>query len=126
MSMSMNMTMIINMVMNMTIKENTVILARRKFYNTAAWAKCRAAYIQSVFGICERCGKIAPHGIVHHKTPITDLNEDDPNVTLSFGNLEFLCLECHNREHFGSGETGVRDGLTFDDAGQLVQKVKHD
>lgn len=64
-------------------------MARRAFYTTDAWKKCREAYIASVFGLCERCGK--PGYIVHHKIPITDENEDDPNVTLNFDNLEYLC-----------------------------------
>ncbi|MEG1825153.1 MAG: HNH endonuclease [Cloacibacillus sp.] len=99
------------------------VMARRRFYNSTAWSKCRNAYIQSVFGICERCHMPAKIGIVHHKQPITDENESDPSITLDFDNLEYLCIECHNREHFGGNNSSVRDGLMFDSTGQLVCKA---
>ena len=74
------------------------------FYHTTAWLKCRDAYIASVGGICERCagnGIIRPGYIVHHKEYIHPGNINDPNVLLSFDNLEYLCLDCHNKEHYG-------------------------
>ena len=92
-------------------------MARRPFYDTVAWQKCRDGYIASVFGLCERCGR--PGYIVHHKQPITDGNVDDPEITLNWDNLEYLCLECHNREHFGVGPT--REDVRFDASGQLIK-----
>ena len=91
-------------------------MARRKFYNSSAWLRCRDGYIKSVFGLCERCGK--PGYIVHHKQHIDDNNETDPDITLDWANLEYLCLECHNREHFQKRQT--RDDVMFDALGQLV------
>ncbi len=91
-------------------------MARRAFYNSTAWLECRDAYIKSVFGLCERCKR--PGYIVHHKIKITDENEDDPNVTLNWDNLEYLCLECHNREHFSKEIT--RNDVKFDEKGQLI------
>lgn len=91
-------------------------MARRDFYNSTAWLKCRDGYIKSVFGLCERCGR--PGYIVHHRQHITDENEDDPNVTLSWNNLEYLCLECHNREHYSTPAT--REDVRFDPDGQLA------
>lgn len=88
-----------------------------KFYKSAAWQKCRDAYFASKFGLCERCGK--PGLIVHHKIKLTPKNINDPNATLSWDNLELLCLECHNREH---GEASTAEGLTFDEAGNLVKR----
>ncbi len=73
------------------------------FYKTAAWLKCREAYIKSVGGLCERClaeGKIVPGYIVHHKIHLNPFNVTDPSITLNWNNLEYLCLECHNQEHF--------------------------
>lgn len=73
------------------------------FYKSPAWRKTRAAYIKSVGGLCERClseGKIIKGYIVHHKTYITKDNINDPNITLSWSNLEYLCHDCHNKEHF--------------------------
>lgn len=92
-------------------------MARRPFYDSAAWQRCRDGYIASVFGLCERCGR--PGYIVHHKQPITDANVDDPEITLNWDNLEYLCLECHNREHFGTEPT--REDVRFDASGQLIK-----
>lgn len=74
------------------------------FYHTAAWLKCRDAYIASVGGLCERCaakGIIRSGDIVHHREWISDNNINDPSVLLSFDNLEYLCIDCHNQEHYG-------------------------
>ena len=72
------------------------------FYHTAAWLKCRDAYIASVGGLCERCaakGIIRSGDIVHHREWISDQNINDPSVLLSFDNLEYLCQSCHNLLH---------------------------
>jgi hypothetical protein len=77
------------------------------FYHTSAWIKCRDAYIKSVGGMCERCmarGIYHPGYIVHHRTHLCPENVHDPNYLLSWDNLEYLCQECHNLEHFGKGE----------------------
>ena len=90
-----------------------------KFYNSTAWEKCRSAYIQSVFGLCEKCGR--PGVIVHHKEKLTPVNINDPNVTLSFENLEYLCQDCHNREH---SRSATAEGTMFDSKGDLVEVSK--
>ena len=77
--------------------------AQRAFYKSMAWQRCRAAYISYRGGLCERCmanGVATPGKIVHHKEYIQMDNLCDPNVSLSFNNLELLCQECHNKEHF--------------------------
>lgn len=74
------------------------------FYKTAAWLKCREAYIKSVGGLCERClaeGKIVPGYIVHHKIHLNSFNVTDPSITLNWDNLEYVCHSCHNAIHFG-------------------------
>lgn len=58
--------------------------------------------------------------IVHHKTELTPENINDPEITLGWRNLELLCLECHNKAH-GNAEEVVRDGLKFDERGDLVR-----
>ena len=89
----------------------------KQFYASAAWQHCRAAYIEHVHGLCERCHR--PGWIVHHKIYLTPDNINDPDVALSFDNLEYLCLDCHNAEH-GSGDCEpVREGLFFDEFGDL-------
>ena len=75
----------------------------RRFYRSKAWQQCRAAYIKSVGGLCERClakGFIKPGYICHHKKYLDGDKLQDPEVALSFDNLEYLCLDCHNAEHF--------------------------
>lgn len=74
-----------------------------KFYKTKAWERCRAAYLSSVGGLCERCkqeGRIVPAEIVHHKIYLQEENYQDPSIALNFDNLEALCQNCHNQEHF--------------------------
>jgi len=84
-----------------------------KFYQSSAWKKCRDAYMSSKYYICERCGDAAT--ICHHKTYITTTNIDNPDITLSHDNLEALCLDCHNKEHFKNQVDYV-----FDDDGNLI------
>lgn len=75
----------------------------KQFYKSTAWIKCRSNYAKSVGGLCERClqeGRIVPGDIVHHKCYLTPLNIKDPSVTLNYDNLELLCQNCHNQEHF--------------------------
>ena len=72
------------------------------FYSSPAWKACRAAYIKSVGGLCERCrkaGRITAGAEVHHKVRLTPENINDPRVTLAWNNLELLCEACHKAEH---------------------------
>ena len=89
----------------------------KAFYKSAAWQKCRSAYIQSVFGLCEKCGR--PGWIVHHKEKLTPVNINNPDITLNWDRLEYLCIDCHNRVHGGAS---TADGLMFDERGDLVQR----
>jgi len=76
---------------------------QRAFYKSTAWQRCRSAYISYRGGLCERCmanGVATPGYIVHHKEYITMETLSDPEIALSFNNLELLCLDCHNKEHF--------------------------
>lgn len=91
----------------------------KAFYKSSAWSKCREGYIASVFGLCERCQ--SPGYIVHHKILLTPSNINDTNITLNWEHLEYLCLDCHNKEHHGSGENVLRVGLRFDANGELVE-----
>lgn len=90
----------------------------KKFYNSAAWKRCKNNYILSVHGLCERCGK--PGDIVHHKKRITPMNIDDPEITLNHDNLECLCIDCHNREHNIKRKSVTKQGFRFNEKGELV------
>ena len=79
----------------------------KAFYKSKEWERCRAGYIKYVGGLCERClsrGDIDPGLIVHHKCYLTPENITDPAITLSYDNLELLCLDCHNKEHITKHE----------------------
>lgn len=89
------------------------------FYKTKKWEKCRRAYL-SLHPYCERCeaaGIIKPAEHVHHKIHLTADNYRNPELAYGFDNLEALCIDCHNKEHFGAQD--VRDGLYFDKDGNL-------
>lgn len=75
------------------------------FYQSAAWRKNSRAYLASVDGLCERCrsaGKLVPAVIVHHREHLTAESIRDPMMAMGWDNLEALCQECHNKEHFGN------------------------
>jgi 5-methylcytosine-specific restriction endonuclease McrA len=90
------------------------------FYKTKLWKECRAAYIQSVGGLCERCwakGLIRHGDTVHHKVPLTPENIHDPAVTLNHDNLELLCRDCHAEEHRSHEQR-----YTVDEWGRVIAK----
>lgn len=98
-----------------------IIMAKefaKGFYNSAAWVKCRAAYIASVFGLCERCKRVGK--ILHHKIVLTPQNIINPLVTLSWDNLIFVCKDCHEAEHSNSV---TRKDVMFDTHGNLIQRI---
>lgn len=75
-----------------------------KFYKHADWIKCKNSYLISVNYLCERClakGDVVPAKIVHHKIHLNQDNYQNPEIAYNFDNLEALCLDCHNKEHFG-------------------------
>lgn len=94
------------------------------FYKSIAWKKNRAAFLKSKFYVCERCQNRNGIGnIAHHKTYITPKNIDDEEVTMNWDNLECLCQVCHNKEHHREEKNPTREGLAFDEAGQLVRML---
>lgn len=73
------------------------------FYTSKAWKQNSKAYLSSVDGLCERCraaGRLVPAVIVHHRIHLTPELMKDPNMTMGWNNLEALCRDCHNKEHF--------------------------
>lgn len=94
----------------------------KKFYNSKQWKMCRASYIESVNGLCERClesGRYTPGYIVHHKQEITPMNINDPDITLNHDNFLYVCMECHNYIHYGKYIR--REDVGFDENGELIK-----
>lgn len=92
----------------------------KAFYKSKEWRQCRASYIPKVFGLCETIGCREPGYILHHKIPLSPDNINDPYITLNHDNLQFLCLDCHNR--IDSKNKPVREDVMFDEYGQLIKR----
>lgn len=74
----------------------------KSFYTSYAWEQTRKAYAKKARGLCEVCaakGLIVPGEIVHHKIHLSPQNINDPNITLSFDNLQLVCRACHAEIH---------------------------
>jgi hypothetical protein len=96
----------------------------KQFYNSKAWLDCRSSYIASVHGLCETCmakGIIRPGYIVHHKIWLTADNINDANISLNHDNLRYECQECHNKGHMTHDNTVIREGLRFDESGDVLE-----
>ncbi len=97
----------------------------KKFYNSKEWINCRASYLSTVHGLCEHClerGDHVPGYIVDHIEELTPENIDDPLVSLNHDNLQYLCLPCHNTKTFGKDVEVIREGLIFNEEGNLILK----
>lgn len=95
---------------------------QRAFYKSKAWQRCRSEYISKVGGLCERCyakGIVRPGYIVHHKEYISLDNINDPSILLNHDNLEYLCFDCHQHEHFPKQRR-----FTVDDFGNVTTKAE--
>ena len=94
----------------------------KNFYKSDAWKRARKIVIARSNGLCERClaaGLHKPGYIVHHKEYITPGNINDPNVTLNTDNLEYVCDDCHNKEHKSKRPGRYR----FDSNGNLLPPI---
>ena len=97
----------------------------KRFYNSKAWKLCRKSFIALRIsvdgGMCQHC-RVELGYICDHIEELTPDNIDDPDISLSHDNLQYLCLVCHNKKTFGSGEGATREGLMFDEYGNLVEE----
>lgn len=94
-------------------------LFARSFYASREWKQTRKAYISSVFGLCQRCRGIGH--ILHHIKPLNPDNINNPEISLSWDNLMFVCKDCHEKLHSNGGDV-VREDVMFDSTGQLVRR----
>lgn len=82
------------------------------------WRKLSKTYKEIQNNKCERCGDIhSKDKITHHKIHIDSSNINNTSVLLNMDNLELLCRDCHNKEHFAKDKS---IDYAFDDEGQLV------
>ena len=63
-----------------------------------------------------RSGIYSPAIIVHHKEYITKDNYMNDNIFFNIDNLESLCRDCHNKEHFEDKQEYI-----FDENGDLIK-----
>lgn len=96
----------------------------KAFYASDAWHRCRLGYIRhrrSIDGgLCEECHE-QPGYIVHHKKHITQRTLNDPDITLAFDNLEYVCKACHDKLHNYCGRECSRDQrIVFDAKGNPI------
>lgn len=78
--------------------------AENGFYKSAAWRRCRAAYLR-VNPMCVECrrrGALVAAVVVDHVVPIKD-----GGARFDWNNLQALCVPCHNRKT--AGETARRN-----------------
>lgn len=83
------------------------------FYSSIAWQNIRKSYAASKAHLCERClqrGIIKRGEIVHHITPLTSENINDPAISLSYDNLMLVCRQCHGEIHAGKRFTIDENG----------------
>ena len=99
-------------------------MTQKQFYKSALWQRTRQAYIQMRIaidgGMCETCHNELGY-IVHHKVWLNDTNVNDPSIALSFDNLKYDCLTCHNRELDPSKQSpGGR--IAYGENGEIINK----
>ena len=100
------------------------------FYHSRQWKDMRDFIMKRDYGLCQRCrrmGRARTADAVHHITPLTPDNINDPSVTLNPDNLEAVCKECHERIHeeigYGAfrGEERYEPRVGFDVYGNVVE-----
>lgn len=96
-------------------RDNPLIASK---YKSKKWQRLRNMYMSSVHGLCERCSKNEikkPAEILHHIIYIDETNYMLNEVFYNILNLEALCRDCHNKEHFTK-----EDDYKFDEDGELI------
>lgn len=88
----------------------------KAFYFSREWRIVSKTYMTSKNYVCERCGGLGE--VCHHRTYLTPANINDPNISLSFDNLECLCRDCHGKEH------GLKRNLLYFDECGNVESVR--
>ena len=104
----------------MEVRLNMAKIWAKQFYHSKKWQDCRRSYIDNrrlIDGAtCEHC-KERPGYIVDHIVELTPENITNAEVALNHDNLQYLCLDCHNRKTFFKYPAGK-----FDEEGQPLPK----
>ena len=66
-------------------------------------------------GMCEECRDRTGY-IVHHRQELTDQTLNDPELSLSWDNLEFVCKACHDRIHGYCEKQAAQESRVWFDA----------
>lgn len=93
------------------------------FYHSKDWEIARDDALKRDAYLCQHClarGVIKPAVMVHHIIELTPSNINDPNVSVCLGNLVSLCDRCHKKAHGWIRRGATREGLAFDEHGNLV------
>lgn len=77
------------------------------FYRSTEWERLRSSIMMARVNalgdvVCEHCGKPivkAYDCIGHHKTPLTEANVNDWNISLNPDNIMLVHHKCHNEIH---------------------------
>ncbi len=98
------------------------------FYNSARWKRCRNSYIQQRImidgGMCEECHEQAGF-IVHHKITLDESNINNPDITLNYENLSYVCKDCHDRfEGHGVGRAAKGPTVIFNEKGEPIGRLE--
>ena len=94
-----------------------------RFYHSTDWEQAREQALQRDGYLCQHClarGMETPAVMVHHIVELTPANISDPNISTNLGNLVSLCDLCHKKVHGWVRQGSTRQGLAFDEDGNLV------
>ena len=108
----------------------------KAFYKSNLWTLCRNDYIakrtNADGGLCEQCHEMVGEEL-HHIIPLSVANIDDREITINHDNLQWLCKDCHFKQHREIIMAGfsqrkkvdiLSNGIYIDDDGQVQpQKV---
>nr|WP_152623361.1 HNH endonuclease [Aneurinibacillus migulanus] len=81
----------------------------KRFYDSAAWRKCRDYVLKRDNYLCQPClkqsMKLKPADTVHHIKHF----DEAPELALDPDNLECVCNACHNRLHPEKGQGKAKE-----------------
>lgn len=94
-----------------------------RFYHSKDWERARELALQRDDYLCQHClkaGIATPATMVHHIIELTPSSISDPNIATDTRNLVSLCDLCHKKVHGWARQGSTRQGLRFDEDGNLI------